>query len=605
MVAAIDSRTLLRQRYLIKQVLGQGGFGRTYLALDRERFDEPCVLKEFAVSYQDETLIEKAKALFLREANILHQIQHPQIPRFWAAFEWDDRLFLAQDYIPGQTYRALLQQRREQGETFSEAEVLHLLNHLLPVLSYLHDRQIIHRDISPENLVLNRREHGDLSPEDYTEGLPVLLDFGSVKEATSGLALISGVTRVGKIGYAPPEQLQTGNAQPHSDLYALAATAVVLLTGREPHQLLDSLTLDWQWQPYAPVSRELSKILNRMLSLHPGDRYPTAKAVHADLQRLLGVLAPMLRWPGVATIMPPGQSRPMALTTLPTPSLPETTLQPLPSDDQASCRWQRWLGSGQQRVKWAEASPRLAVASSLLVTAGIGTIVLRSPLPVSQQILQQDVVVQDGRHRSSEPETHPEPEAIQFAANQVSATVQGQLGETSKIYHLAGQKGQIISLNLTGQDVRLNFLRANQSAVAQSSRDTQNWTGILPASESYQIQLTGSGSYALDATIAPTQVKPTPAMSSFNTEPSQTITGTAGPGRSAQHRVNLDRSGPFLIKVLQGDVQLKAIGPGSKTLIKTSNHWKGQAAPGEYSIEVTAKKRVDYAILVEYQGTTR
>jgi hypothetical protein len=271
----------------------------------------------------------------------------------------------------------------------------------------------------------------------------------------------------------------------------------------------------------------------------------------------------------------------------------------LPSDNDSSSRWQRWLGSGQQRVKWAEASPRLAVASSLLVTAGIGTIVLRSPLPVSQQILQQDVAVQDGEQRSSEPETHPEPEAIQFAANQVSATVQGQLGETSKIYYLAGQKGQIISLNLTGQDVRLNFLRANQSAVAQSSRDTQNWTGILPASESYQIQLTGSGSYALDATIAPTQVKPTRAMSSFNTEPSQTITGTAGPGRSAQHRVNLDRSGILLIKVLQGDVQLKAIGPGGQTLIKTSTHWKGKAAPGEYRIEVTAKKRVDYAILVE------
>ena len=99
MASSLPNTMLLRQRYLIHRVLGQGGFARTYFALDQERFQESCVIKEFFVSYQDESLISKAKDLFHREASILHQIQHPQIPRFWAAFEEDSRLFLVQDYV--------------------------------------------------------------------------------------------------------------------------------------------------------------------------------------------------------------------------------------------------------------------------------------------------------------------------------------------------------------------------------------------------------------------------------------------------------------------------------------------------------------------------
>jgi serine/threonine protein kinase len=91
----IESGVLLRERYRIKYLLGQGGFGRTYLALDQERFDEPCVIKEFTVSYQDATVVAKAKSLFQREASILHQINHAQIPKFWAAFEWEERLLRA------------------------------------------------------------------------------------------------------------------------------------------------------------------------------------------------------------------------------------------------------------------------------------------------------------------------------------------------------------------------------------------------------------------------------------------------------------------------------------------------------------------------------
>ena len=112
MTSSLPVTTLLRRRYLIQQVLGQGGFARTYLAMDQERFQEPCVIKEFVVSYQDDALIRKAKGLFKRESSILHQVKHSQIPRFWAAFEEDDRLFLVQDYVKGDTYRKIQHDRK-------------------------------------------------------------------------------------------------------------------------------------------------------------------------------------------------------------------------------------------------------------------------------------------------------------------------------------------------------------------------------------------------------------------------------------------------------------------------------------------------------------
>jgi len=284
-VLPIALGTVLRQRYVVQQVLGQGGFGRTYLALDRERFDEPCVVKEFVVPYQDEALVEKSKLLFQREASILYQIQHPQVPRFWASFQDDHRLFLVQDFVAGKTYRQLLNERKQTEQAFSETEVRHFLKHMLDVLSYIHDRSIIHRDITPENIILRSTQSAQTGQS--APGLPVLIDFGAVKEATTHWPLVTTPTQVGKVGYAPTEQLQTGTVYPNSDLYALAATSLALLTGREPRTLLDSRLLTWCWQPYATVSDALGDILTKMLAMYPGDRYQSAQAVLVDLQPLV------------------------------------------------------------------------------------------------------------------------------------------------------------------------------------------------------------------------------------------------------------------------------------------------------------------------------
>jgi serine/threonine protein kinase len=279
-------KVLLANRYELQRILGQGGFGRTYLTIDRYRFNEPCVVKEFLPQHQGEYETQKSRELFVRESKILHQIDRAQIPKFFACFEENDKLFLVQEYIKGQTYSTLLRERQQQGLTFSEPEIIKWLKDLLPVLSYLHDRQIVHRDISPDNIMLQDDTH-----------LPVLIDFGIGRSA-----LVQGQNRgenssaadnyptqqsiVGKVGYAPYEQIWLGQSFPSSDLYSLAVTAVVLLTGIDPQMLTDRSSLKNQWQLQTSISNGLVKILDRMLQDLPANRYQSATEILADLERL-------------------------------------------------------------------------------------------------------------------------------------------------------------------------------------------------------------------------------------------------------------------------------------------------------------------------------
>ncbi|MBD2387054.1 serine/threonine-protein kinase [Cylindrospermum sp. FACHB-282] len=272
----------LGDRYVIMRLLGQGGFGRTYLAEDINRFREACVLKEFSPQVQTAYVLQKAEQLFQREASVLYQLQHPQIPRFRELLrinlDGKEYLFLVQDFVEGQTYNYLLNTRLQQGLRFTEAEVRQLLQQILPVLEYIHSLGVIHRDISPDNLMLRT-----------VDQLPVLIDFGGVKQVVATvasqyyqpgeMASPPAPTLLGKIGFAPPEQMQTGLVSPHSDLYALAVTMLVLLTGKQPPELIDTYDLSWQWRRHVSLSAPLGQILDQMLSPASGDRYQSARQV--------------------------------------------------------------------------------------------------------------------------------------------------------------------------------------------------------------------------------------------------------------------------------------------------------------------------------------
>ncbi len=280
---------ILNNRYCLLRELGHGGFGRTYLAEDIDRFNELCILKEFAPQIQSSEALRKAEELLAREAEVLSKLKHSQIRGFRELFrlqqEGNRCLFLVQDYVEGQTYQALLKIRRNQKRGFSEPEVTQLLWQILPVLEYIHSMGVIHRDISPDNLILRSCDR-----------LPVLIDFGGIKQVAATLesesiqadavmATSEIVAQLGKAGYAPEQQIHRGIAFAHSDLYALAVTILVLLTGKEPRQAIDPKTLKWDWKREIPLSPKLTRVLAKMLAKQPGDRFQSAREVMQALSK--------------------------------------------------------------------------------------------------------------------------------------------------------------------------------------------------------------------------------------------------------------------------------------------------------------------------------
>ncbi|MEM9006578.1 MAG: protein kinase [Cyanobacteria bacterium P01_F01_bin.86] len=265
-------------RYKVRRVLGQGGFGRSYLVEDTQRFGEFCVLKEFFPASTSKRTLQKALQLFKREAKTLYQIDHPQIPKFMACFTQGKRLFIVQEYINGVTYAQLMKQRKRENNCFSTDEVIQWLIHLLQVLDYLHNLSVVHRDISPDNIMYSSDRN-----------LPVLIDFGLVNDTMNDI--LSGnleeedreraksATIVGKFGYSPPEQIRLGQCSPASDLYALGVTAIVLVTGKYPRELMDRGSLEWNWQRHVDLPHRLVMLLNKMTRQRPDERFQSAREV--------------------------------------------------------------------------------------------------------------------------------------------------------------------------------------------------------------------------------------------------------------------------------------------------------------------------------------
>ncbi|WP_404786101.1 protein kinase [Altericista sp. CCNU0014] len=293
---------VMGDRYRIVRDIGHGGFGRTYLAEDINRFNEYCVLKELAPAAENQDL-EKAKELFAREAEVLYKLEHPQIPKFreWFTESTRQSMFLVQDYAEGPTYQDILRDRQRQGRTFVESEIVTLLSQLLPVLSYIHGRGVVHRDLSPDNLICRNSDR-----------LPVLIDFGGVKEVAASTAKARGpagedretsnVTLIGKPGYSPEEQMRRGQVSAASDLYALGVTALVLLVGQDPADFYDAFHLTFDWRDRVPVSPGLAAILDKMVAHRVAERYTTAEQVLADIKALSHkqtdwVAPPQQHWP--------------------------------------------------------------------------------------------------------------------------------------------------------------------------------------------------------------------------------------------------------------------------------------------------------------------
>lgn len=207
----------MEDRFEIQRLLGRGGQGETFLAIDRASGQE-VALKRLVLSRAEDW---KSIELFEREAQVLRSLDHPGIPRYIDSFTDDQgTLSLIQEYVEGQS----LQQWLDEGKSMSEIEARAFLLEMLGILEYLHhfSPPVVHRDIKPANIL--RR----------LDGRHVLLDFGAVQQVVQGR--IGGSTMVGTGGFLAPEQLM-GRAMPASDLYALGVTVIYLMCGIHPVDL--------------------------------------------------------------------------------------------------------------------------------------------------------------------------------------------------------------------------------------------------------------------------------------------------------------------------------------------------------------------------------
>ncbi|MCG6135276.1 MAG: serine/threonine-protein kinase [Nostoc sp. LLA-1] len=258
---------LLQDRYYLLDCLGRGGFGRTFLAVDKHLPSKPrCVIKQFYFPEEDQESFYKAGELFRQEAIHLHKLQHHQIPKLLGYFEQEQHLYLVEEFIAGQTLAEELQQ---QG-VFNASQIGELLQNLLPVLQFIHDQKVIHRDIKPAN-IMRRVPQGDL----------VLIDFGVAKQVTATALLHTGTT-IGSPEYIAPEQTR-GRAMPASDLYSLGVTCIHLLTGISPFDLFDVISDRWVWRDYIlnenRLSHALGQILDKLLHNALSQRYQSAAQV--------------------------------------------------------------------------------------------------------------------------------------------------------------------------------------------------------------------------------------------------------------------------------------------------------------------------------------
>jgi tetratricopeptide (TPR) repeat protein len=270
-------------RYEILSLLGGGGFSETFIAYDTQLPGKPkCVVKKLQPQANDPVTLQTARRLFDTEAQVLYKLGiHNRIPQLLAYFEENEEFYLVQEFIAGHD----LSEEIIPEKTLAQEQVVSLVQEILEILEFVHQQQVIHRDVNPRNLL--RRD---------LDNKLVLIDFGAVKEITTQLIVSPQKTKVtvaiGTPGYIPSEQAQ-GHPKFSSDIYAVGIIAIQALTGLSPHELeRDDHTNEIIWHHHATVSQDFAKFLDKMVRYDFRERYPSAMAA---LQALKDLSKPNLK----------------------------------------------------------------------------------------------------------------------------------------------------------------------------------------------------------------------------------------------------------------------------------------------------------------------
>lgn len=365
------TNSLLGNRYQVIRPLSSGGFGDTYLAEDQHSpTKQRCVVKKLRPINEEPQTYQLVKERFDREAVILEDLgkHHPQIPSLYAYFEEDHLFYLVEEWVEGLTILELVAQQGTQ----SESSVKELLSSLLPVLNYVHNKRIVHRDIKPDNIILRA---GDRQP--------VLIDFGAVKETMGTMMTASGNSArsivVGTPGFMPSEQ-SIGRPVYASDLYSLGLTAIFMLTGKLPQELPnDPGTGELNWRQYAPmVSPTLGNALSKAIQVNYRDRYQNTSEMLAALQSSSGIPTTVVSPPPPpsATVVNPYPATAVSPPVVP-PSTPATS-------GGAFAEWQKALMTGSIVGLFAVAAIFVTQARDLFGTNDKETAAVTTEEPAPQ-----------------------------------------------------------------------------------------------------------------------------------------------------------------------------------------------------------------------------
>src|SRR6266852_6196627 len=260
-------------RYVVKQILGEGGMGAALLATDKRLDNKLVVIKELISDNTDPEKFKEDEHNFKQEVVTLAHLDHPLIPNVMDNFEEGSRYFMVQEYVEGEN----LEDRMDRlNQPMKEREVLLIASEVLDILDYLSQQTppIVHRDIKPANIIISskdKRAH--------------LVDFGIARADVARNVRRKQTSALGTPGYAPPEQYQ-GNADPRSDLYALGATMHHLLTNRDPRNYppftyVPVRTLNAQLSP------EVERVVARAVNNDVTQRYQSAAAMKRDVDDIL------------------------------------------------------------------------------------------------------------------------------------------------------------------------------------------------------------------------------------------------------------------------------------------------------------------------------
>ncbi|HEY62748.1 MAG TPA: serine/threonine protein kinase [Anaerolineae bacterium] len=285
----LKPESILKGRYKIRRIIGQGGMGSVYLADDIRLAGRLCALKEvFFDPTLPEEILGQVRDQFMREATVLARLDHTNLPKVSDFFSIEERDYLVMDFVPGKDLSTLMTEARIDKKFLDERIVLAWAVQIADALAYLHSQNppILHRDIKPSNLKLT------------PNGIIKLVDFGLVKILAADDVTITVVQGRGTATYTPLEQYggDTGHTDTRSDIYSFGATLYHLLTNKPPEEARDRFLNPGQLLPPSDINPAISPRTERAIlwamSLHPDNR---PQSINEFRQALLGEWNPITR----------------------------------------------------------------------------------------------------------------------------------------------------------------------------------------------------------------------------------------------------------------------------------------------------------------------